>query len=380
MKPNPQPTPTDVCSAASALVNSPDDHESWRAGWNQLLKHVNPQPHPIGKKARGDLLKYMGGNQTNPAKIISVVKGFIAKVILKYADTNPKKPPPKPYVLWHPNPQNPKELWPVCREGDVAIIAGSGGVGKSLITIDLTLTATRGMGSQSQCGLDVRGGQVLMVSYEEDFEDIRYRLWQSQGGRPPKGIAILADPDPLFTQSEIGGELKPTATWQELNAVAHHINTATDNGLSFIIIDPASAAFAGANLNDGAAVRAVMMRLTALAKATKTGVLLVAHDTKEARHAFKRGEKPGAGMVAGSGQWQDSARGVLHLTAPNSDKLQTLTCEKANHGKRGWSLPLRERRVKGKWVGVELDPNVDLDQPNPTQGKAGASDPYVPGS
>ena len=72
-------------------------------------------------------------------------------------------------------------------------------------------------------------------------------------------------------------------------------------------------------------------------------MLLVAHDTKAARDATRRGDDPGAGVVAGSAAWYDGARGVLALGRDPLSDDRLLESVKANYGRTGWGARLVER-------------------------------------
>lgn len=81
-----------------------------------------------------------------------------------------------------------------------------------------------------------------------------------------------------------------------------------DFGPVLAVIDPASVAAAGMSPSDGAGVRAFLLAVTVEAARIGCAVLVLAHDTKGARNETRAGYGPGAGMVAGSGQWFDGAR------------------------------------------------------------------------
>ena len=88
----------------------------------------------------------------------------------------------------------------------------------------------------------------------------------------------------------------------------------------------------------------------------------MAHDTKAARDASRRGDDAGAGVVAGSAAWYDGARGVLSLVddpePESSDRL--LSCVKANYGRTGWGARLTERTGPGgAFRGLELGASMD---------------------
>ena len=125
----------------------------------------------------------------------------------------------------------------------------------------------------------------------------------------------MADPEPLWSadprrarRSRHGPQWD--ALWRSVRST----------GARLIVIDPVSAALADVSTAETGPVRAFLRALTSAAAPDQDaqwdgcGVLLVAHDTKSARDAVRRGEDPGTGGVAGSPAWYDGARGVLTLS------------------------------------------------------------------
>ena len=117
---------------------------------------------------------------------------------------------------------------------------------------------------------------------------------------------------------------------------------------SLIILDPAAELIEGADTNQPGPVRAFMRALAAESEQHNAGVLIVAHDTKEARNTARDGGKPGAGAVAGSAAWQDRARGVAYM-GPDQTGGRRIEIVKANHGRDGWGMTLaaRQNRFEG---------------------------------
>ena len=85
------------------------------------------------------------------------------------------------------------------------------------------------------------------------------------------------------------------------------------------------------------------------------GAVIVAHDTKAARNEARDGIGPGPGAVAGSGQWHDGARAVLHLSGPGPGDKQLLVAAKSNYGPSGWGARLAPKYDGDKWRGLTLD-------------------------
>ena len=80
-----------------------------------------------------------------------------------------------------------------------------------------------------------------------------------------------------------------------------------------MIVDPVSAALADADTSQTGPARTFIREVSQEAATAGCGVLLVAHDTKDARNQTMAGQDPGAGAVAGSVAWYDGARSVLTL-------------------------------------------------------------------
>ena len=68
--------------------------------------------------------------------------------------------------------------------------------------------------------------------------------------------------------------------------------------------------------------------------------LMLTHDTKAVRDAASIGEDIGAGAAAGSGQWYDSPRGMLHLSKVRGTDIRILEAVKSSYGRDGWGARL----------------------------------------
>ena len=279
-------------------------------------------------------------------------------------------PQPAP-VLWRDpgsyDEHDPERCDAVLSIGEVALLSAAGGLGKSTATLEIATAAAAatdlGLPFGAACGLRAAPGPVVLVSYEDAPARITARLRWSADADVPAGIVLWPDPEPLWSAdldargaSHHGPQWD--ALWREVRA--------TDARL--VVIDPVSAALADVSTAETGPVRSFLRALTSEATPNHTaqwngcGVLLVAHDTKTARDAVRRGEDPGAGVVAGSAAWYDGARGVLTLLrdpAPHStDRL--MECVKANYGRTGWGARLSERiGPSGAFHGLELAACLD---------------------
>ena len=241
-------------------------------------------------------------------------------------------------VVWADAP--PPDDAAVCSVGEVAVLGAPGGSGKSYLALHLALEAVTGRSPARACGLTVRPGPILMASYEDSPARMgaRVRMLQGRDDAPDApdlaALAFVDDPAPLWAPMDRGGSgAVRTPAFDAIQRRADMLRP------SLIVIDPISAAGASLNLNEGGAARACMRDLARLSVDTGAGVLLIAHDTKAARNEARAGGNPGAGAVAGSGQWFDAARGVLYLHGGGARMLE---CVKCNHGRAGWGVGLGE--------------------------------------
>ena len=276
---------------------------------------------------------------------------------------NLKQPAP---VLWRePDPgEVDGKVDAVLSVGEVAILASKGGFGKSLLTLALAVEAATakktGFEYGNACGLRVKAGGAVLVSYEDSPARIGARLhWFTE--TPPERLHLWANPEPLFQTDpkNRGAVTQCTAwsqLWEEIKATAP----------ALVIIDPVSAALADADTSQTGPARTFIREVSQEAATADCGVLLVAHDTKSARNQAMAGQDPGAGAVAGSAAWYDGARGVLTLVPdPTASDSRLLVAIKANYGRTGWGAQLTERYDEaGRFRGLELQARMDADEVN----------------
>ena len=237
--------------------------------------------------------------------------------------------------------------------GEVAILASAGGLGKSCLTLALAVeTATAAEAGReygNACGLRVKAGGAVLVSYEDSPARIGARLrWFTETA--PERLHLWANPKPLFQTDPVSrGAVTRCDAWPQL---WEEIKAARP---ALVIVDPVSAALADADTSQTGPARTFLRLLSQEAATAGCGVLLVAHDTKSARNLAMAGQDPGAGAVAGSAAWYDGARGVLTLVPdPAARGSRLLVAIKANYGRTGWGALLTERCEAGKFRGLEL--------------------------
>ena len=287
--------------------------------------------------------------------------------------------PEPPPVIWRDDGTDGDDgrVDAILSAGEVALLAGEGGAGKSTLALHL---AAVGNPDRAVGGLRRADGPAVLVSYEDSPQRLAGRLaWIDGGPDAADGVHVLPDPAPLWeADPDERGASKPGRAWAPLWAQAERLSA------RLVVVDPVSAALADVSTSETGPVRAFLGALSAQARRRGAGVLLVAHPTKAGRRETAGGRDPGPEAVAGSAAWWDGARGVLTLERGH-DGARLVVAAKANYGASGWAVELAERSepYRGlKTVGpVARDDVADWRK---QQGKAGhgtlspEAEPYEP--
>ena len=276
-------------------------------------------------------------------------RGFRLQTLSEIDPRLPKR------LLWHKDDEHGGIL--VC--GQLAILTGEGGVGKSRLALQWALQAC---GEKvGDTGISVSAGNVIYVTYEDLPAEVRRRAKRILTGEDspdgekefPDGFFVLDMMDyPLFLQ-QVGAHESSTPVrcneWKKIWKVIRAKNP------SLVIIDPIAEAYrcAGYPVSGVRAFRAALCRE---AQEGEFGILMLAHSSKAARS--KEADPFDSRQVAGSAAWTDAARGVLALrwtetNEPGTGKHQVhLRCTKANHAASRWTETLESERG-GAWTQAE---------------------------
>ena len=251
-------------------------------------------------------------------------------------------------LLWH----NEDEHGGILMHGELAILTGEGGTGKSRLALQWALQSLEK--NVGETGIRIRPGNVVYMTYEDVPAEVKRRAKRilkeedSPDGEKelPDGFFVLDMIDnPLFTQP-VGAHESSTPVrckeWEEIWKAIREKNP------SLVIIDPVAEAYRCAGYFVSG-VRAFIAALRKEAQQGEFGILLLAHSTKAARS--KDADPFDAGQVAGSAGWTDSVRGVLSLRWNESEggiHKVDLRCVKANYGRSRWTETLRSEKG-GEW-------------------------------
>lgn len=251
--------------------------------------------------------------------------------------------------------------------GHVGLMGGAGGAGKSAVAISLAVHVAAGL---PFCGMQTQSGCVLLVSLEDDADEMQRRILATVdtiygAGQAPAElfdrirIVNLSGSGVMFTQRAQYGAVSRTLLADEVADAAAELERDTGTPMSLIVVDHARLAMAG-DPNESEAVSVFMATLTGLAKKTGAAVVLLCHTPKSSRHVVKSDEF-GAWDILGSGGFPDNSRYVVLVTPMVADEAKgyalspalaesyvALRVVKSNYSRSGLKY-FAQKRVPAGW-------------------------------
>jgi len=238
-------------------------------------------------------------------------------------------------------PQFVIQDWLPC--GEVSLLAGHGGGGKSAIALMLAVCVASG---KPFYGLQVQRRKVAFVSLEDSENVLHWRLsrvcaWLGVDLASLADWLVILDASSaeaaLIRDTREGAELTPA--YDDLAQLAA--------GFGGLVIDGASDAF-DANENERRSVRKFIRSLRKLIQ-TDGFVLLLAHVDKLTAKGFATSQG-----YSGSTAWSNSVRARWFLQPETEDDGSDLllTVQKANHAKAGAQLRLQWNDSAHVFVGA----------------------------
>lgn len=215
----------------------------------------------------------------------------------------------------------------------VTILNGDGGVGKSLLALQLAAAACM---SVSTLGMDPLAGNAIYVGAEDDWDEFHRRLADIASALDGDmsdlfrmRVVPLADRDALLCTYDKEGKIKPTALWKQIASLVEA------RGPSVLVLDTAADLFGGDEIKRSQ-VRQFIAMLRKLAMSAGCAIILLAHPSAA-------GIQTGSGS-SGSTAWNNSVRSRLYMTKGDKDDdpdLRILKTMKANYGKTGDEIKIR---------------------------------------
>lgn len=215
----------------------------------------------------------------------------------------------------------------------VTIINGDGGVGKSLLALQIAAAGAMGVDT---LGMEPSSGRTIYVGAEDEAEEFHRRLCDiaaaSDKGLNALGdfrLLSLADSDALISVPDKAGNMKPTPLFAKI------VDFACTFSPRLIVFDTAADLFGGEEIKRSQ-VRQFIAELRKLAIGLDCAVILLAHPSVQ-------GMQSGTGS-SGSTAWNNSVRSRLYLTKGEKDAdpdMRILKTMKANYGTTGGEIKLR---------------------------------------
>lgn len=246
---------------------------------------------------------------------------------------------PIPYICptaWQGLPVPPREWWieDLIPMRQVTILAGDGGVGKSLLALQI------GAAGALQCetlGMQPLPGRVMYLGAEDEdtefqrrLHDIVYAHQREFSDLEDFMLAPMADADALLSIPNKSAVMEPTPLWLQF------ADDARDFKPKLIVLDTAADLFGGDEIKR-AQVRQFVSMLRKLAIEVDCAIVLLTHPSVA-------GMQTGTGS-SGSTAWNNSVRSRLYLTRPEGKDedpdLRVLKTMKANYGKTGGEIMMR---------------------------------------
>lgn len=234
----------------------------------------------------------------------------------------------------------PERKWAVeglIPSGTVTLLGGDGGTGKSLLALQLAVSAASGT---SWLDRAATAGPVVYISAEDDDDELHRRLddvTRAEGLPYPAKLVMrsLAGKDALLASiPATNGPLKPSDLFAE---VEYCLGV---NQPVLLVLDTLADLFPG-NENDRAQARQFIGMLRGLAIEHECAVVLLSHPSLS-------GMNSGTG-TSGSTGWNNSVRSRLYLERVTQDGYEAnpdarvLKTMKANYGRIGGEIGMTWR-------------------------------------
>jgi RecA-family ATPase len=321
------------------MLTPPERNERAALIAREMLGIGGDRPSRLNADPRGDELSQVSGpdrDDGDPGHIEYPESAGGDPVLDAPAMAGPLVPLITP-VNWRGIPIPPMRWLAANRipAGDVTILSGDGGGGKTTTALQLAVSVADGLGDW--LGTTCEAGPVIFFSAEEPENEMRRRLVRvaKKRGIEPDEIQNLyfhfAEPDKCtLGTGKPTSPIAPTPLFESLRQSAKEIRPA------LIVVD-SNAATLGGNYLDRVHARTFVSLFRQLAREVDCSVLLLDHPSLS-------GMTNGTGR-AGNMDWQNAVRALLYLRSCENEQGATsgreLEVMKSNYGPRGEKQKLR---------------------------------------
>ncbi|HEY8577598.1 MAG TPA: AAA family ATPase [Devosia sp.] len=217
----------------------------------------------------------------------------------------------------------------------VTLLSGDGGLGKSLLALQLAIASAVG---GSTMGLHPEAGRVVYVGAEDEADEFHRRIddilastGHTYADLKDRFLLLpLAETDATLAAPDKSGKMQATPLLDAL------FDRVVEYKPTLVVLDTSADLFGGDEIKR-VQVRQFAAMLRGLAIEGNCAVLLLSHPSQS-------GMQSGSG-TSGSTAWNNSVRSRLYLTKPTGDAAdpdaRVLTTMKANYGRTGDTLNLR---------------------------------------
>lgn len=223
--------------------------------------------------------------------------------------------------------------------GAVTMLSGDGGVGKSLLALQLAVATVLG---RDWIGRVTNKGSVLFFSAEDEQHELHRRLFDiakyyatDLSGLNGLTLLDVVGKDALL--SVVGGTGRSMVKTALFTKIEGWI---AENKPALVVLDTLSDVFGGDEINRSHA-RQFIGHLRSLCTEYRTTILILSHPSQA-------GKTRGDGL-SGSTAWNNSVRSRLYLTSSKTDEesgdrdFRILEGMKSNYGPRGTQMHLGYR-------------------------------------
>lgn len=193
-------------------------------------------------------------------------------------------------------PQRPWLVDGLLMDGQVTMISGKGGEGKSLLA--LQLGAMVAIGVEFAWWKPREPRNVLLLNGEDDVDELRRRLAAAcptmsiePSSLTERLFSLTARSLVLLERDLTDGKVKTTSLYSELQRIVR------ENSIGLIIIDPLVETHVNLDENSNGDMKELIVKLRAMARLARIPVLVVHHSRKGAVGGDQDGARGGSALV-----------------------------------------------------------------------------------